>query len=79
MPLGQPETSNSETTRIVNGRLNSTSITAFQVSITVEGPGTESEGDQLLQEFVDLLSSRYYGVNGFKGYSAYTTRNMTTS
>jgi hypothetical protein len=79
MPLDQPQTSASDTTWIVNGRYNSNSITGFQVSITVEGPSTESEGDALLQEFVDLLSSRYYGVTGTKGYSAYTTRTMTHS
>ncbi len=79
MPLDQPQTSNSDTTWVVNGRLNSTSITGFQVSITVEGPSTESEGDALLQQFVDLLATRYYGVTGTKGYSAYTTRNMTPS
>jgi hypothetical protein len=79
MPLDQPQTSNSDTTWVVNGRLNATSITGFQVTITVEGPSTESEGDALLQQFVDLLSSRYYGVTGTKGYSAYTTRNMTPS
>ncbi|MYR84096.1 hypothetical protein GTY41_03835 [Streptomyces sp. SID685] len=79
MPLDPPQTSTSETTWIVNGRLSANSITSFQVSITVEGPGTESEGDQMLQDFVDLLSSRYYNVSGFKGYSAYTTRTMTTS
>ena len=79
MPLDPPQTSNSDTTWIVNGRYRATSVTGFQVSITVEGPSTESEGDTLLQELVDLLSTRYYGVTGTKGYSAYTTRNMTTS
>lgn len=79
MPLDQPQTSNSDTTWVVNGRLNATSITGFQVSITVEGPSTESEGDALLQQFVDLLATRYYGVTGTKGYSAYTTRAMTPS
>jgi hypothetical protein len=79
MPLDQPQTSTSETTWIINGRLNSTSATGFQLTINTEGPSTESEGDALLQGLVDLLAPRYYGVNGFKGYNAYTTRNMTTS
>lgn len=79
MPLQPPQTSTSDTTWIVNGRYNVNSITGFQVAITVEGPSTESEGDALLQEFVDLLSSRYYDVTGTKGYSAYTTRNMAHS
>ena len=79
MPLDPPQTSNSDTTWIVNGRYNANTITSFQVSISVEGPSTESEGDALLQELVDLLSTRYYGVNGTKGYTAYTTRNMTAS
>lgn len=79
MSLDPPETSTSDTTWFVNGRLNANSITSFQVSITVEGPSTESEGDALLQGLVDLLSTRYYGVNGTKGYTAYTTRNMTPS
>ncbi|MGW4886898.1 hypothetical protein [Streptomyces murinus] len=79
MPLDPPQTSTSETTWIVNGRLSANSVTSFQVSINVESSATESEGDQMLQDFVDLLSSRYYSVSGFKGYNAYTTRNMTTS
>jgi hypothetical protein len=79
MPLTQPETSTSDTTWVVNGRYNNNSATAFQLVITTEGASTESEGDTLLQQFVDLLSSRYYGVTGTKGYTAYTTRNMTTS
>jgi len=79
MPLDQPQTSTSETTWVINGRYNAQSITSFQVCITVESPSTEPEGDELLQEFVDLLSSRYYGVSGFKGYNAYTTRAMTPS
>lgn len=79
MPLDQPQTSTSETTWIINGRLNGTSATGFQLTITTEGPSTESEGDALLQSLVDLLAPRYYSVNGFKGYNAYTTRNMTTS
>jgi hypothetical protein len=79
MPLDQPQTSTSDITWVVNGRLNSSSITGFQVSISVEGSSTESEGDALLQQLVDLLSSRYYGVAGFKGYSAYTTRTMLPS
>ena len=79
MPLDPPQTSSSDTTWIVNGRYNANSITSFQVSISVEGPSTESEGDALLQDLVDLLSTRYYGVTGTKGYTAYTTRNMTLS
>lgn len=79
MPLDQPQTSTNETAWVVNGRLNSTSVTGFQVSITVEGPSTDAEGDALLQQLVDLLSSRYYGVTGFKGYNAYTTRTMLPS
>lgn len=79
MPLEPPQTSSSDTTWIINGHLNATSVTGFQVSITVEGPSTESEGDALLQSLVDLLASRYYGVTGTKGYTSYTTRNMTTS
>jgi len=79
MSLDQPQTSTSDITWVVNGRLNSSSVTGFQVSINVEGSSTESEGDALLQQLVDLLSSRYYGVSGFKGYSAYTTRTMLPS
>jgi hypothetical protein len=79
MPLEQPQTSNSDTTWVINGRLNANSVTGFQVSITTEGPSTESEGDTLLQGLVDLLSTRYYGVTGTKGYTSYTTRNMTAS
>ena len=79
MPLDQPQTSTSDTTWIVNGHLNSTSVTGFQVSISVEGPSTESEGDALLQALVDLLAPRYYNVTGFKGYTSYTTRTMTVS
>jgi|tagenome__1003787_1003787.scaffolds.fasta_scaffold16815605_2 hypothetical protein len=79
MPLEPPQTSNSDTTWIVNGHYNANSVTSFQIAITVEGPSTAPEGDALLQELVDLLSSRYFGVTGTKGYSAYTTRNMTHS
>lgn len=79
MPLDQPQTSTNETTWTVNGRLSANSITAFQVNITVEGSSTESEGDALLQQLVDLLAPRYYNVSGFKGYYAYTTRNMLPS
>lgn len=79
MPLDTPQTSNNETTWIINGRLNATSATGFQLTITTEGPSTESEGDALLQSLVDLLAPRYSNVNGFKGYSAYTTRTMTPS
>jgi hypothetical protein len=79
MPLDTPQTSQGDTTWIVNGRYSNNSITAFQVSITVESPATENEGDALLQELVDLLGTRYPGVTGFKGYNAYTTRTMTRS
>lgn len=79
MPLDQPQTSTSETTWSISGRLSNSSATNFQVHITTEGPSTESEGDALLQALVDLLAPRYYSVTGTKGYTAYTTRNMTTS
>ncbi|MFJ5644028.1 hypothetical protein [Streptomyces sp. NPDC093223] len=80
MPLEQPQTSTSDITWVVNGRVSASSATAFQVRITTEGtPDTEAEGDALLQAFMDLLASRYYQVNGAKGYTAYTTRNMTPS
>ncbi|MFJ9374443.1 hypothetical protein [Streptomyces sp. NPDC101455] len=79
MPLDPPQTSNSDTTWIINGRLNKDSLTGFQLSITTEGPSTESEGDALLQALVDLLSPRYFNVAGTKGFTAYTTRNMAPS
>jgi hypothetical protein len=79
MPLDSPESSNSDTTWVINGRLNASSGTGFQTTITTEGPATEAEGDALLQDLVDLLSTRYYSVTGTKGYTSYTTRNMTRS
>jgi hypothetical protein len=79
MPLGQPQTSNSDTTWVINGHLNANSVTGFQTTITVEGPSTEAEGDALLQDLVDLLSTRYYNVTGTKGFTAYTTRVMSPS
>jgi len=79
MPLDTPQTSTSDTTWTINGRLNSNSATSFQLSISTESPATESEGDALLQALVDLLAPRYYNVTGTKGFTAYTTRNMTTS
>ncbi|MET9086174.1 hypothetical protein ABZX77_30585 [Streptomyces sp. NPDC004237] len=80
MPLDIPQTSTSDITWVVNGRVSANSVTAFQVVITTEGtPDTEAEGDALLQGLVDLLSTRYYNVSGTKGYTAYTTRNMTVS
>ncbi|MFI6560407.1 hypothetical protein [Streptomyces sp. NPDC050534] len=79
MPLDTPQTQTGDTTWTVNGHLNATSVTGFQVSISVEGPSTESEGDALLQALVDLLAPRYYNVSAFKGYNAYTTRTMTPS
>lgn len=79
MPLDPPQTSNSETTWIINGHLNANSITSFQLAISVESASTEPEGDALLQDLVNLLAPRYYGVVGTKGYTAYTTRTMTPS
>jgi|KBSMisStandDraft_5_1062788.scaffolds.fasta_scaffold5148307_1 hypothetical protein len=79
MPLDPPQTSASDTTWVINGRLNANSVTGFQTTITVEGPSTEAEGDALLQDLLDLLSTRYYNVVGTKGFTAYTTRNMTRS
>ena len=79
MPLDQPQTTQGDTTWIVNGRYRANSLTSFQVAISVEGPSTESEGDALLQELVDLLASRYSNVNGMKSYTANTMRNMLPS
>ncbi|MEU0039097.1 hypothetical protein [Streptomyces sp. NPDC006333] len=79
MPLDPPQTSTSDTTWVINGRLNASSVTGFQTTIFVEGLSTEGEGDALLQDLVDLLSTRYYNVVGIKGFTAYTTRNMTKS
>ncbi|MGW4876531.1 hypothetical protein ACWEPI_08245 [Streptomyces sp. NPDC004262] len=80
MSLDQPQTSTSDITWVVNGRVSAASATAFQVKITTEGtPDTEAEGDALLQALVDLLSPRYHQVNGIKGFTAYTTQNMLKS
>ena len=79
MPLDQPQTSTSDTTWVVNGRYSANSATTFQAHITVEGPSDEAEGDACLQALVDLLGTRFAGVTGTKGYTAYTTRNMTPS
>jgi hypothetical protein len=79
MPLDPPETSTSDTTWFVNGRYSANSVTSFQVKVTVEGPSQEAEGDACLQALVDLLGTRFAGVTGTKGFTAYTTRNMTTS
>ncbi|MEU1407109.1 hypothetical protein ABZ471_33015 [Streptomyces sp. NPDC005728] len=80
MPLDTPETTQSDVTWTASGRLNAQSTTSFQLHITTEGaPQTEAEGDALLQQLVDLLSTRFVGVTGTKGYTAYTTRNMTLS
>lgn len=79
MPFDQPQSSDSEPEWAVNGHYNSTSVTAFQIKITVESPSTASEGDALLQELVDLLVSRYYNVTGFKTYSTDTHRDMLPS
>ena len=79
MPLDQPQTSTSDITWVVNGRYSANSATTFQAHITVEGPSDETEGDACLQALVDLLSTRFTGVTGTKGFTAYTTRNMTPS
>ncbi|MFI6249057.1 hypothetical protein [Streptomyces sp. NPDC051016] len=79
MSLDSPQTSTSDITWVVNGRVSANSATAFQVTITTEGPSTEAEGDALLQGLVDLLTPRYYNVSGTKGYTAYTTRAMLPS
>jgi hypothetical protein len=49
------------------------------VKVTVEGPSQEAEGDACLQALVDLLGTRFAGVTGTKGFTAYTTRAMTPS
>lgn len=79
MPLNPPETSSSDTTWVVNGRLSANSVTSFQAHITVEGPSDEAEGDACLQALVDVLSTRFSGVTGTKGYTSYTTRAMSPS
>jgi hypothetical protein len=79
MPLAPPETSTSDIAWIVNGRYNANSVTSFQLHITVEGPSDEAEGDACLQALVDLLGTRFAGVAGTKGFTAYTTRAMTPS
>lgn len=80
MPLDTPQTSQSDVTWIASGRLNAQSTTSFQLHITTEGtPATEAEGDDLLQQLVDLLSTKFTGVTGTKGYTSYTTRAMTLS
>ncbi|MFF3884018.1 hypothetical protein [Streptomyces sp. NPDC001914] len=79
MPLQPPETSTSEVTWTVNGRLSDNSITSFQVRVTVEGPQAETEGDACLQALVDTLGARFVGVTGTKGYTSYATRAMTPS
>jgi len=77
MPLAPPETSSSDTTWVVNGRYSANSATTFQLHVTTEGPSDEAEGDACLQALVDLLSTRFASVTGTKGYTSYTTRNMT--
>ncbi|MEV7394356.1 hypothetical protein [Streptomyces sp. NPDC091215] len=79
MPLDQPQTSQGPATWVVNGRYSNASITAFQVIISVESSSTEPEGDALLQELVDLLSTRYVGVVGMKSYTSNTIRDMLPS
>ncbi|MFI1767531.1 hypothetical protein ACH41H_36540 [Streptomyces sp. NPDC020800] len=79
MPLDPPQTSTSDITWVVNGRYSANSATSFQVHITTEGPSDEDEGDACLQALVDLLTTRFAGVSGTKGYTSYTTRNMTLS
>lgn len=79
MPLDPPQTSSSDITWVVNGRYSANSSTSFQAHITVEGPSAEAEGDACLQALIDLLQTRFAGVTGTKGFTAYTTRNMTPS
>lgn len=80
MPLDTPQTSTSDVTWTVTGRYNSQSATSFQLHITTEGgAGSEAEGDDFLQQLVDVLSARFPSVAGTKGFTSYTTRNMTTS
>jgi len=80
MPLDPPQTSASDITWIVNGSYNTSSATSFQLHITTEGgTGSEAEGDAFLQDLVNTLAARYPNVNGTKGYTSYTTRNMTLS
>lgn len=80
MPLDTPQTSQSDVTWTASGRYSAQSATTFQLHITTEGTAeTEAEGDALLQALVDLLSTRFPGVTGTKGYTAYTTRAMTLS
>ncbi|MFJ6841336.1 hypothetical protein ACIQRE_01555 [Streptomyces griseoluteus] len=77
MPLGDPQTTQSDVTWTVSGRLNANSTTSFQLHITTEGtPASEAEGDLLLQQLVDVLSNRFAGVSGTKGFTSYTTRSM---
>ncbi|MEU6552125.1 hypothetical protein ABZ915_17840 [Streptomyces sp. NPDC046915] len=79
MPLDPPQTSTGDTTWVVNGRYSAQSATTFQVHVTVEGPTDEAEGDACLQALVDVLSTRFASITGTKGFTAYTTRNMTLS
>lgn len=80
MPLDTPQTTQSDTTWTLSGRVSDQSTTSFQLHITTEGtPTSEAEADALLQSLVDLLSPRFAGVSATKGFTAYTTRNMTTS
>lgn len=79
MPLDQPQESQGPAEWVVNGRYSSSSITAFQLTISVEGQSTEPEGDALLQALVDLLAPRYYNVVGMKTYTTNTIRDMLRS
>ncbi|RPE44173.1 hypothetical protein EDD90_7403 [Streptomyces sp. Ag109_O5-1] len=79
MPLDVPQTSQNPAVWVVNGRYSNASITAFQVTISVESQSTEPEGDDLLQQLVDLLSPRFPGVVGMKSYTSNTVRDMLPS
>jgi len=75
MPLDEPVTSQGTTTWVVNATHGQVSVSA---QVIAEGSGTEADGDSALQDLVDALhrSSAFTNVNGFKSYTASTTRNM---
>ncbi len=79
MPLDQPQTTQADTTWVVNGHYSASSVTSFQLVISVESPATEGEGDTLLQELVDLLKPRYVNVTGMKAVTANTIQDMLPS
>ncbi|MER6534674.1 hypothetical protein ABT215_12865 [Streptomyces sp900105755] len=79
MPLDQPQTTQNPAGWVVNGRYSNASITAFQVTISVESQSTESEGDDLLQQLVNLLSPRFPGVVGMKMYTSNIVQDMLPS